>query len=88
MFDGCSNLKSVDLRNFNTEETTDMRFMFKGCTSLTSVDLSSFNTNNCNYFNNMFQDITSINVKVTKSKAGNLIEALNEAGNVKVDIVE
>ena len=44
MFKECSNLTSLDLSNFNTENVTDMNGMFYGCTKLESLDLSNFNT--------------------------------------------
>ena len=44
MFNGCTKLKSISMKNFNTEKVTDMSHMFTLCESLTSLDLSSFNT--------------------------------------------
>ena len=48
MFDGCSSLKELNLKNFNTNNVTDMSYMFYGCSSLTNINLSNFNTNNVN----------------------------------------
>ena len=44
MFDGCSELTSVDLSEFDAGSVTDMGWMFYGCNSLTSLDLSGFDT--------------------------------------------
>ena len=46
MFYNCSNLTSLDLSGFNTEEVTSMISMFYNCSNLTSLDLSGFKTDN------------------------------------------
>jgi len=56
MFDGCSNLTSLDLSTFNTSNVTDMNFMFKECRNLTSLDLSTFNTSNVTNMWSMFKE--------------------------------
>ena len=60
MFNGCINLKQLDLLYFNTVNVTDMSFMFYECNSLFSIDLSSFNTINVKYMNSMFHDCKSL----------------------------
>ena len=60
MFNGCSNLTSLDLRNFNTSKVTSMNGMFYGCSNLTSLDLSSFNTSNVTDMNNMFNNCSGL----------------------------
>ena len=37
MFDGCSNLTTLDVSNFNTSAVTNMSSMFYGCSKLTSI---------------------------------------------------
>ncbi len=37
MFENCSSLTSLDLRNFDTGKVTDMRYMFSGCSNLTTI---------------------------------------------------
>ena len=37
MFSECSGLTSLDLRNFDTSKTTDMREMFNACHKLTQI---------------------------------------------------
>ena len=44
MFEGCVNLKSLDLSNFNTTKVEDMSQMFCGCEQLKYINLSSFKT--------------------------------------------
>lgn len=54
MFNGCRELKSIDLSRFNTEKVTDMSAMFKDCNDLTVLDLSTFCTDKVVDMNNMF----------------------------------
>ena len=44
MFDGCSNLKSIDLSSFNTSNVKDMRDMFYGCSSLKKENVNIKNS--------------------------------------------
>lgn len=60
MFDGCSNLESLDLSHFDTSNVTDMYGMFGGCCNLTSLDLSSFNTNNVTNMDWMFGNCNNL----------------------------
>ncbi|MGL4362623.1 MAG: BspA family leucine-rich repeat surface protein [Cellulosilyticaceae bacterium] len=64
-FEGCRNLKSVDLSNCNTSSITSMVNMFNNCNSLISLDLSSFVTKNVTDMSHMFtncNNLTSINL--------------------------
>ncbi len=56
MFNGCSELTSLDLTSFNTAQVTDMSYMFNGCSKLTSLDLTSFNTAQVTDMSYMFSD--------------------------------
>ena len=60
MFKGCSNLKVLDLNNFDTSQVTDMESMFEECSSLDTLSLSSFNTDNVQYMNRMFYNCKSL----------------------------
>ena len=60
MFDGCSDLTSLDLTNFNTTKVTNMSNMFSFCSALTSLDLTNFNTTNVTYMYNMFDGCSAL----------------------------
>ena len=65
MFQGCSNLTSLDLSNWDTSKVTNMLNMFNGCNKLTSLDVSNFNTSNVTTMGNMFSgcySLTSLDV--------------------------
>ena len=67
MFNGCSNLTTLDLSNLNTANVTDMGWMFKDCSSLTSIeyDANKFVTQNVTDMGLMFEgcsSLTAINV--------------------------
>ena len=66
MFNGCSNLTSLDLfTHFNTSKVTNMRNMFCNCYNLTELDLSAFNTSKVTSMNSMFYNcpgLTSIDL--------------------------
>ena len=75
MFEGCTKLKSADLRSFNTSSVTGMGSMFNGCTKLESVNLSSFDTHSVTSMTSMFQgcskltelDLSSFNLQSVTS---------------------
>lgn len=54
-FDDWSELRSVDLSMFCTNQVTDFQAMFNHCLKLESVNLSSFDTRNAKSFTAMFQ---------------------------------
>ena len=76
MFNGCSQLKSLDLGNFDTSKVTDMESMFEGCSSLTSLYLGSFITNNVQYMNKMFYNCVKLESlyfsKITTNSLGTM----------------
>ena len=45
IFNGCTNLASLDLSSWDTSNVTNMGSMFTKCSSLTSLDLTSFDIN-------------------------------------------
>ena len=68
MFSDCRTLTSLDLKNFNTQNVTNMNMkgMFSSCEALTSLDLKSFNTQNVTDMSGMFYDckaLTSLDLK-------------------------
>ena len=42
MFDGCSNLISIDLSNFKSDKVNYMDYMFHGCTNLKEINIIGF----------------------------------------------
>ena len=63
LFDGCGNLKTLDLSNFDTSKVIIMSDMFNSCKSLTNLDLSNFNTvkiDNMSYMKDMFYNCRSL----------------------------
>jgi uncharacterized repeat protein (TIGR02543 family) len=66
MFDGCSNLTSIDLSKFDTSHVTDMYDMFIRCNSLETLDLSNFDTRRVIDMYQMFfgcNDLTSVDLE-------------------------
>ena len=60
LFGGLKNLTSLELRNINTSNVTNMDSMFDQCSSLTNLDLSSFNTSNVTNMRAMFSGCSSL----------------------------
>ena len=60
LFNGLTNLKEVDLRNFNTENVTYMENMFSGCKSLENIDLSNIVTDNVTSMRYLFNNCESL----------------------------
>ncbi len=54
LFQGDSNLLTLNLTNVDTSQVTSMRGMFSGCSGLTQLDLSSFDTTNVTEIGGMF----------------------------------
>lgn len=65
LFNGLSQLTSINFSQFDTSEVTNMSGMFRHCSSLTSLDVSSFNTNKVTDMSGMFysaQGIENLNL--------------------------
>ena len=60
MFFGCTNLTSIDLSSFDTENVTNMSYMFCGCSNLRNINLSSFCTNNVTNMICTFSDCSNL----------------------------
>lgn len=54
MFFGCTNLKELDLTNFDTSSVNDMTQMFACCKSLKELDLRGFDTSKVGNNNTLF----------------------------------
>lgn len=65
MFSEQTNLTSLDISGFNTQNGKNFSNMFYNCSGLTSLDVSNFKTFNATSFSNMFygcKNITTLNV--------------------------
>ena len=54
MFEGCTNLESVDFANFDTSQVTDMSSMFKSCNSTSNIRLKGLDTTSVENMSEMF----------------------------------
>ena len=60
------NLTSLDLKNFDTQNVTNMEDMFYNCSDLTSLDLKNFDTQNVTNMTGMFfecKNLTSLDMR-------------------------
>ena len=87
IFRGCSNLTSLDLKNFDTSDTTYMGNMFENCSSLTSLDVSGLNTSKVTGMGAMFSgcsSLQSLNVSnFDTSKVSNMVSIFSGCSNLK-----
>ncbi len=60
MFEGCKNLKILNIAVFRTPKAETFYGMFSGCESLTSLTLNNFDTRNVHDFRNMFSGCKSL----------------------------
>ena len=60
LFYNCTNLRTLDLSNFDTTNVHSMYNMFNNCQSLTSLDISNFNTINLTDMSSMFYGCYSL----------------------------
>ena len=66
MFSSFSSLTSLNLRNFDTSNLTDMGSMFSGCGKITNLDLSNSDTSNITSMSGMFKncsELASLNLR-------------------------
>ena len=60
MFSNLSNIKKIDLSNFDSSKVTNMNYMFYNCTSLLAINLTNFNTSSVTDMNGMFSYCSSL----------------------------
>ena len=60
MFEGCSDLRSVDLSGFDTRNVINMQGMFSGCSELIELNLSSFDIKNVEDMSSMFANCDNL----------------------------
>ena len=65
LFNGCSNLTTLDVSNLDTSNVTNMKNLFKGCSKLTNLDISQWNVSSVTNMNYLFQNcyaLTSLDI--------------------------
>ena len=73
MFEGCSSLTRLDLRNIEMDNVTIALNMFSSCSSLQSLDTSKWNLGNLSNGNSMFSGCSSLqSLDTSKWNLGNL----------------
>ena len=61
LFAGCTNLKTVNINNFDMVRVTGINSLFNGCTSLENINISGWkNTNKITTATSMFRDCISL----------------------------
>ena len=60
MFYLCSNLLSIDLSNFNTQNVETLRLLFNNCSNVKSLDISNFNLSKVKNMAYIFSNCTII----------------------------
>lgn len=86
-FNGCENLRNVDLSKLDTSKVTAMWSMFADCKSLESLDLSNFNTSKVTSMSGMFYccwSLKSLNLsKFNTSKVTNMVYMFDGCKSIK-----
>lgn len=73
MFNYCTNITSLDLKDFNTSNVKKMNEMFSGCSNLKEINLSSFDTANVIYMISMFSDCANLeNIDLSSFNTSNV----------------
>ena len=60
MFNGCSNISTLDVRGFDTSKVTNMKRMFGLCENISTLDVSGFDTSKVTDMGWMFNGCSSI----------------------------
>ncbi len=60
MFQGCTSLETLDMRNFDVSKVGNLSRMFGDCRSLKTLDLSNFYTTSATNMNTMFSGCSSL----------------------------
>lgn len=60
MFSGCTDLSTIDLRNFSTSAITDMENLFSDCSGLNDIKLENVDTSNVTTIKSMFYNCSSL----------------------------
>lgn len=77
MFSQCKTLASVDLRNLDTSNISDMGEVFSDCESMATLDLSAWDVSNVQRMDSMFKNCKSItNIDFGDWNSG-IVETMN-----------
>jgi len=89
MFEDCSSLTRLDLRNIELDNVTIALNMFYGCSSLQSLDTSKWNLGNLSNGNGMFYGCSSLqSLDTSKWNLGNLNTAENMFRQTKINTLD
>ena len=88
MFNGCSELKYLDLLSFNTINVINMGLMFNECYKLKEIKgINKFNTNKVIYMNTMFHNCNELEYldlsNFNTSNVTNMSWMFNNCNNLK-----
>jgi len=84
MFEGCSDLVSLDLENFNTSNVQYMNKMFRNCRKLKIINLMSFTTESLGTMHQMFykcQSLEYLNIYSLTEDVQSIFEMFEGASN-------
>ena len=93
MFQGCTNLTTVDASDWDTSNVTSMERMFSSCRSLTELDLSDLNTSQVTNMQNMFSgcsnlislDLSNFDMSNVASKTSSMFAACTSLQTLRLD---
>ena len=60
MFNGITNIKEIDLSNFDFSKVQTAKNMFKGCSNLEKINFNNINTNSLTDMENMFESCSKL----------------------------
>ena len=74
MFHGCK-FTTIDLKDFDTSQTTDMNSLFNNCSNLKEIDLTDWDISNVTTFNNTFNGCINLEtINLSNLNANSLID--------------
>lgn len=93
MFQGCTNLTTVDASDWDTSNVTSMERMFSSCRSLTELDLSDLNTSQVTNMQNMFSgcsnlislDLSNFDMSNVVGKTSSMFAACTSLQTLRLD---
>ena len=77
MFQGCSNLTTLDISDWNTSKVTSMTRMFESCSSLTTLNVSNWETSNVTDMSLLFYNCSSLTKLVLCNWNTNKVTGMN-----------